>query len=105
MPRQFGSKNKRNTEFQKNLRNYMKKHNVDPFYYMVDLIKRQKVNHALKLAAARELCSFLEPKLKSVEITGDPERPLYVVDPEARQKRIEELLAKRNGTEPLSLVD
>lgn len=55
----------------------------------------------LKFQAAKELAQYLEPKLKSVEVTGDPENPLYMgieqLTPEQRIARIAELWEKRNG--------
>jgi hypothetical protein len=97
--RQKGAQNKTTTDFRAALRKYCADRRVDPHFWMVDLLTRQGVKSALKFAAARELAAYLEPKLKSVELRGDPEAPLWVVyealTPPERQARIAALLAKR----------
>jgi hypothetical protein len=47
-----------------------------------------------RLQAAIALADRLLPKLKAVEISGDPERPLTITDATARQARITALLEK-----------
>lgn len=106
MGRPKGSRNKDKEDFRQRIRKYCEANNVDPFMYMADLIKKKGVLHQVKLIAAKELAQYLEPKLRSVEISGNEDKPLVMTTPEERAKRIAELEAKRaQRIEPLSLVD
>src|SRR2546426_1094030 len=88
-----GKKNKHPKAFRDQLRAYCDQLGVDPFHCMADLIANQDVitiavdtegtpttapavSLDLKFRAARELAQYLEPKLRSVELTGDPSKPL-----------------------------
>lgn len=88
---------KKKLAFREALRKYAEDRNVDPHFWMVDLLKRKGVKLELKLQAAKELAQYLEPKLRSVEVSGNEDKPLVIASAEERKKRIEELLAKRNG--------
>ena len=62
-------------------------------------------NDQLRFAALRELCQFLQPKLRSVELTGDEARPV-ALDFKTTLTRAIELAygvrsGERNGTTPL----
>lgn len=46
---------------------------------MADLLHKQKVPLETKLIAARELAQYLEPKLRSTELTGDEHSPLRLL--------------------------
>lgn len=106
MARTKGARNKDKEDFRARIRKYCEAKGKDPFEYMAELIVKKGVLHSVKLMAAKELAQYLEPKLRSVEITGDPDKPLMVASPEERQRRIEELEAKRaRRIEPLALVD
>jgi hypothetical protein len=93
-----GKKNKYPKAFRDRLRAYCEHLGVDPHEFMAQLLANNEVitlgvdEHgtpmaqpavpiAIKFQAAKELASYLEPKLRSVELTGDPDRPLnHVVD-------------------------
>jgi hypothetical protein len=89
-----GRPNKHPISFREQLRQYCASIGVDPFRYMADLIANQEtvvigvdaggmpltqpaVPTTTKFNAAKELATFLEPKLKSVEVTGAPDNPLH----------------------------
>lgn len=105
MPSRKGIPNKKKMAFREALRKYCDDLNVDPHYWMADLLAKRRVKAELKLQAAKELAQYLEPKLKSVEVIGDPERPLYLgveqLTPEERVARIEELWRKRQAGQAL----
>jgi hypothetical protein len=48
-----------------------------------------------RLTAASALFDRMLPKLKAVELSGDPDKPLVLTDATLRQARIAALLAKR----------
>ena len=48
----------------------------------------------VKVTCASVLADRLLPRLKAVELSGDPDRPLAITDPEARARRIAELSAR-----------
>ena len=123
-----GSKNKEKRAFRDRIKEYCAAKGIDPFEFMVDTIGKPRVPYALRLKAAAELAQYLEPKLRAVEVTGNPDKPLVIQDPEARkaritalinqisdEERLEQLVAKldpeklerligRNGQEPEELV-
>jgi len=86
MGRLRGSVNREKLEFRDRLRRYMKDRNIDPHYFMIDLIaddSTQLVPNSkgemvevpavpldLKFQAAREVAQYLEPKLRSMEVSG-----------------------------------
>lgn len=47
---------------------------VNPFQVMIDIIQTTK-RSSLRLAAAKELCQYLEPKKKSIEHSGEIRNP------------------------------
>jgi hypothetical protein len=53
----------------------------------------------VKVQCATVLADRLLPRLKAVELSGDPDKPLTITDATARQARIAALLARRNGSE------
>lgn len=95
-----GIPNKKKMAFRDALKKYCDDRHVDPHYWMVDLLVKQRVGVELKLQAAKELAQYLEPKLKSVELKGDAEHPLYVaydqLTPEQLEARVLALWEKRN---------
>jgi hypothetical protein len=101
--RKPGTPNLRKIEDRKALLDYCHEKGTDPFKVMVDLMATPKMEPRIKIACAEALADRLMPKLKSIEITGDMTKPLYVVtdgvtsiERAARQAKIEELLAKRD---------
>ena len=94
-----GVPNKAKAEFREALRAYAKKHHVEPHYWMVDLladtteviekvldeqgsvheIRLPRVSIELKFKAASELAQYLEPKLRSMLVEGNPASPLTVL--------------------------
>jgi hypothetical protein len=67
---------------------------ANPFQVLVDTMiqsPRERVQCAMALA------DRLLPRLKALELSGDPDRPLTLTDAPARQARIAALLAQRNG--------
>jgi hypothetical protein len=66
---------------------------ANPFLVQLELMEKSEFEH-IRLSAAQWLGSRLLPALKSIEVSGDPDRPVYYVDQAARQKRIAELQAK-----------
>lgn len=106
MGRPKGSRNKDKDEFRERIKKYCLEKGVDPFVYMVDVLKKPKVPYSVKVTAAKELAQYLQPKLRSVEVTGNPDKPLMIMSPDERQRRIDELEAKRaRRIEPLQLID
>jgi len=106
MARTKGAKNKDKEEFRDRIKRYCIENNADPFIYLADMLRKPKVPYSVKVVAAKELAQYLQPKLRSIEVTGDPEKPLMVMSPEDRQRRIQELEAKRaKRIVPLTLVD
>ncbi|MGI9297831.1 MAG: hypothetical protein ACR2QC_08025 [Gammaproteobacteria bacterium] len=72
---------------------------------MWNLIANDRAEKGLRLAAAKEVAQYMYPKLRSIELTGDENKPIVVKAPEERQRRIDALLQKRVGPEPLAIVD
>lgn len=67
---------------------------ANPFQVLVDTML---TDPAQRVQCANALADRLLPRLKAVEISGDPDRPLTLTDAPARQARIAALLAQRNG--------
>jgi hypothetical protein len=64
---------------------------ANPFQVLVDTM----VNDPLqRIQCANAIADRLLPKLKAVEISGDPDRPITLTDATARQARIAALLEK-----------
>lgn len=93
-----GRPNKHPKAFRDQLRAYCESIGVDPHLFLADLIANTEtvvvgfdlnggaitqpaVNTAIKFHAAKELAQYLEPKLRAIEISGNPDQPLqhYVV--------------------------
>lgn len=62
-----GSKNK----FKLDASEVFKKQNYNPLIELINLAKRKNISDRIKLEADSELCQYLYPKLKSMEITAD----------------------------------
>jgi hypothetical protein len=68
---------------------------ANPFRLLVDLMVSDP---EARVQCAIALADRLLPKLKAIELSGDPERPLAVqLTQEQRQARIAALLAKRQN--------
>jgi len=70
-----GKPNKSKVEFRAALRKYCEDRHAHPHYWLADLLTRKGVRIELKLQAARELCRYIEPQLKSVDMQGSLETP------------------------------
>jgi len=62
-----GAKNK----FKIDASEIFKKQNYNPLIELINLARKKGVTDRIKLEANSELCQYLYPKLKSVEITAD----------------------------------
>jgi hypothetical protein len=110
-----GAPTKAKAAFRDALRTYATGKDCDPHRWLVRLmadtrttLERQEVDEAgvvhhfytptvplnLKLTAAIELANYLEPKLRSVVVTGDAENPLTVLHA-MPQADLDALLARR----------
>lgn len=97
-----GTPNKRTLRTREELQALIEAHaGTDPFAqpagYLLAVLLGKKPADPARLAAAMALLDRLLPKLKAVEISGDPDKPLTLTDATARQARIAALLAARNG--------
>jgi hypothetical protein len=79
--RKEGATNLKKREFRHALFRYCADKNVDPFYWMVDLLAKKGVKRALKLQAAQELAQYLHPKRTSMRLSGAPEPPVTALEP------------------------
>jgi hypothetical protein len=96
--RKKGSTNKVALKTLVELQAYLESQGVSPFTVLINTM-RTTSDEKLKVVCAIALADRLLPKLKAVEISGDPDRPLTFTDATARQARIAALLEKStNGT-------
>lgn len=95
MPSRAGKPNKAKADFRARLQAYCTRHKVDPFSAMVKMLaddttrmvatpdggvrEEPTVPIGIKFACAKELAQYLQPKLRSVVLAGDPEQPLEIV--------------------------
>ncbi len=94
--RQRGAANKTTRAFRERLQAYATRHKVDPHYWLVRCladpttqvvgstedgtpILAPTVSVALKVQCARELAQYLQPKLRSIELTGAADSPVEVL--------------------------
>lgn len=68
-----GSKNK----FRFDVSEILNRWGCDPFKILIDLATKAK-SEKVRCEAATELCGYVAPKLKSIELTGDSENPVIV---------------------------
>jgi hypothetical protein len=94
--RKKGSPNKRSLKTLVELQAYLDRLGVNPFQVLIDTM-RTTSDEKLRVTCAATLADRLLPKLKAVEVSGNPDKPLLVLTPEQRQARIALLLAKQNG--------
>lgn len=93
-----GIPNKRTEAFRDWLKRYCDETGTNPHVWMADLLKKPKATLEIKIQAAKELAQYLEPKLRSTELTGNPEKPVtHALDPESRRALLDALEAKRHG--------
>lgn len=98
MGRPKGSVNKDKEAFRERMRRYCDETGTNPHQWMADILKKPGVTMEIKIQAAKELAQYLEPKLRSTEVTGDPDKPLaYTLQREDRQQMIAALLEKRSA--------
>jgi hypothetical protein len=91
-----GTSNKTQGDFRTRLAAYCARYKVDPHYAMVRMLADTStqmvgltadgapvlgptVPLALKFQCARELAHYLQPKLRSVVVTGDADAPLEIL--------------------------
>lgn len=91
-----GTPNRRRLETREQLQAYLDHRGINVFETLVTTMLTT-TDERIKVQCAQVIADRLLPRLKSVEIAGDPERPLTVTDATARQARIAALLAQRNG--------
>ena len=120
MPSRKGIPNKIKSEFTSMLQTYMRKKRVNPFFYMVDLLADESlvemvaidgsrytgphIDARLKFQAAKELAQYLQPKLRSMIVTGDIAHPLQHLHDLSDDQLMERLLqlVHVNESAPLS---
>ena len=90
----LGKPNKHPKAFRDKLRAYCARLGIDPFEYMADLIANTElvpigvdaegqpvlaplVPVQVKFNCAKELASYLEPRMRTLEVTGHPDHPLH----------------------------
>lgn len=85
-----GTPNKLSIRTREALWQHCKDEGIDPFEVMVKLLK--STDARTRLMAASELADRLLPKLKSIELTGDPDKPVHVMNgtitPQERAARL-----------------
>lgn len=91
-----GTPNKRRIETRQQLQDYLDTRGMNVFEVLTTLMQTS-ADERIRIQAAIALLDRLMPRLKNLELAGDPERPLTVTDATARQARIAALLAQRNG--------
>src|SRR5215831_9542518 len=78
--RQRGTPNKISGALREQLAAYCQAHGVDPHRFMVDLMRDEMADLALRFAAAKELAQYLQPKLRAVDHRGDVEHTVRVIE-------------------------
>ena len=74
-----GKPNRAKAAFREELQAYCDDRDFNPFFAMVELaMDRTLDDQHLRFLALKELCQYLQPKLRSVELTGDSDRPLHI---------------------------
>lgn len=61
------------------MRRYCTEHKCDPHEWMADVLKKPGVALEIKMQAAKELAQYLEPKLRSTELSGNNDNPVRLV--------------------------
>jgi len=79
--RKAGSKDRKKTAFHEALRAYCALKQVDPHFFMVDMIGDPRIDVSLRFQAAKEVAQYLEAKHKAIdlEVSGNADKPLTVV--------------------------
>ena len=74
-----GVPNRAKVAFRQELQAYCDTIGLNPFYQMAQLAIDPSVEDPhLKFLALKELCQYLQPKLRAVVIGGDPDNPVDV---------------------------
>ena len=98
--RPVGSKNKEKRAFRDRIRAYCESIGADPFEFMAKTIVNRRAKFETRALCAKELAQYLEPKLRSVELSGDPEKPVHITSlQQYLQNAITEAEKARNGHE------
>jgi hypothetical protein len=78
-----GVPNKGNGDFRQRLRAMVAEMGADPFRYMASVVSDPSASPEVRLRASSELARYLEPQLKSTDVTlsGNPDAPLGLRSP------------------------
>lgn len=78
--RKKGSLNKSTAPFRERLRAMLDEMGADPFKYMASVVADVTISHELRSKAATMLARYVEPELRSTDVTvsGNPDAPLVV---------------------------
>jgi len=96
MASRLGSPNRAKVDFRVRLEAYCRRYHVDPFEAMVHMLADETMQPvytpagevvgevptvpiALKFQCAKELAQYLQPKLRSVMVSGDPVQPFEIL--------------------------
>jgi hypothetical protein len=71
--RKVGSVNIKQHALKVSLEQYCTDKNVDPHFYMVDLLADPNQDPSLRFMAAKELAQYMRPKMKAIEHNLAPE--------------------------------
>ena len=95
--RQKGTPNKYRVDTRAQLQAFLDSRGINVFETLVTTMLTT-TDEKVKVQCATVIADRLMPRLKAVELSGDPDKPLSLqLTPEQRQARIAALLAQRNG--------
>ena len=101
-----GVPNKKKQAFRERLQAYCTRHNADPHYWMARMLgdtttymDAEGVIHptvplSIKVDCASQLAQYLQPKLRSVEVSGDADNPVALLHAMA-DADLDALIARR----------
>jgi len=69
--RKPGKRNLHTLDFRQFLKDYCAQKKVDPYTFFIDVLAMPDASLNHKLIAAREIAQYIEPKLRSLEHTGE----------------------------------
>jgi hypothetical protein len=73
-----GRGNRAKIAFREELQAYCDSIGLNPFHQMAQLVVDPTVeDQHLRFLALKELCQYLQPKLRAVELSGNPDHPLH----------------------------
>ena len=71
-----GKPNVKKQAFRDRLQTYCTRFKADPHFWMVRQLSDSRVPIAIRMECATQLAQYLQPKLRSVQLTGDADNPL-----------------------------